>query len=166
MSTYGVGQYGSGTYGNPGGVQPKPIIYQQIWIVEERKKGEPRKGRRVVKKIKRQLQQAVEAVEAAKQSQQRQEELSRQQEALRLAEQEIALSFDLFTLELQKLELEKAAQAYQAKVRFEQYVRQEYEKAVRLYQEELIRKEKERQIREQEELEQLQMLLDYLMAEA
>lgn len=134
-------------------------IYQEIWVIDKREKGEPRKNRRVVKKIKRQLQEAIQAVEAVKEVQKRQESFAQQKQAIDLAQQQIELSFELLALETQKLELQKAAEAFQAKVRLEEYIRQEYEKAVILYQEGLRKKE-------QEELEDLQMLLDYLMAEA
>lgn len=134
-------------------------IYQEIWVIDKREKGEPRKNRRVVKKIKRQLQDAVQAVEAIKKVQQRQESFAEQKQAIDFAQRQIELSFELLSLETQKLELQKAAEAFQAKVRLEEYVRQEYEKAVILYQEGLRKKERE-------ELEDLQMLLDYLMAEA
>lgn len=134
-------------------------IYQEIWVIDKREKGEPRKNRRVVKKIKRQLQEAIQAVEAVKEVQKRQESFAQQKQAIDLAQRQIELSFELLVLETQKLELQKAAEAFQAKVRLEEYIRQEYEKAVILYQEGLRKKE-------QEELEDLQMLLDYLMAEA
>jgi hypothetical protein len=137
---------------------PQPQIYQQIWIIEERKKGEPRKARRVIKKIKKQLQQTVFAIDAAQQAQSERQSLEKQQEALRLAEEQIAISFQLLELQIKANELNKAAEAYQAKIRLEEYIRQEYEKAVRLYQEEKKRKEAE-------EYEELQLLLTYLMQE-
>jgi predicted ribosome quality control (RQC) complex YloA/Tae2 family protein len=137
---------------------PQPQIYQQIWIIEERKKGEPRKARRVIKKIKKQLQQTVSAIDAAQQAQSERQSLEKQQEALRLAEEQIAISFQLLELQIKANELNKAAEAYQAKIRLEEYIRQEYEKAVRLYQEEKKRKEAE-------EYEELQLLLTYLMQE-
>lgn len=135
-----------------------PKIYQQIWIIEERKKGEPRKARRAIRKIKRQLKETVSAIETAQKVQEQQESLKKQQEALRLAEREIEISFQLLELQIQADELNKAAEAYQAKVRLEEYIRQEYQKAVRLYEEEKKRKEAE-------EYEDLQLLLTYLMQE-
>jgi|688.fasta_scaffold439856_2 hypothetical protein len=139
-------------------VPPISKIYQEIWIIEERKKGEPRKARRVVKKIKKQLQQTVSAIDAAQQAQSERQSLEKQQEALRLAEEQIAISFQLLELQIKANELNKAAEAYQAKIRLEEYIKQEYEKAVRLYQEEKKRKEAE-------EYEELQLLLTYLMQE-
>lgn len=150
------------------GTQPPvepPKIYQQIWIIDERKKGEPRKARRVIKKVKRQLEETVRAVELAKEIQQRQETLAQQKKALDLAAEQIKISFELFELEAKNLELQKAAEAYQAKIRLEEYVRAEYQKPLIRYQQELIRREQERVRKEREEAEELQMLLDYMMNE-
>lgn len=142
------------------GITPIPPqqIYQEIWVVDKRKKGEPRKNRRAVTKIKKQVLETVSAVEAVQKTQQQSQTLEKQKEALQLAEQQIEVTLNLLTVQLKKLEFEQAVQAYQAKQRFEEYVRQEYQKAVRLYEEELRRKE-------QEEREDLELLLNYLMAE-
>jgi hypothetical protein len=136
----------------------QPQIYQQIWIIEERKKGEPRKARRATRRIKRQLKETVSAIETAKKVQEQQESLEKQQKALHLAKQEIANSFQLLELQIKADGLNRAAEAYQAKIRLEEYIRQEYEKAVRLYQEERKRKEAE-------EYEDLELLLTYLMVD-
>ena len=136
----------------------QPQIYQQIWIIEERKKGEPRKERRATRRIKRQLKETVLAIETAQKVQEQRESLEKQQKALRLAKQEISISFQLLELQIKANELNKAAEAYQAKIRLEEYIRREYEKVVRLYKEERKRKEAE-------EYEDLEFLLTYLMIE-
>lgn len=169
MSTYGAGTYGSGTYGDPGGVQPTPVIYQQIWIIDERK---PKKK---VKRAERRAKKAIQTIEQELAVAQEQAETG----ALQIADLEnlhtrLTQHLDLVSLEYGKIEAEvrlnKAIS--EAKRQAEIAVQQRLEALAayqRQYEEEFQRRkaieEAERRRKEQEELEDLTMLLNYLMNE-
>ena len=141
------------------GTQPPvepPKIFQEIWIIEEEEKKQPRKARKAVRKINKQLKQTVCAIKKGQRALQECEPLDRQKETLRLAEKEIEISFQLLELQIQANQLNKAAEAYQAKLRLEEYIRQEHEKTVKLYEEQKRRKQ-------QEEARDAELLLMSLM---
>lgn len=141
------------------GIQPPvepPKIFQEIWIIEEEGKKQPKKTRKAVRRINKQLKEAVCAIKTAEQTQKECQSLDRQKEALRLADKQIEISFQLLELQTRLGQLNKAAEAYQAKLRLEEYIRQEYEKTVKLYEEQKRRKQ-------QEELRDAELLLMSLM---
>lgn len=158
MSTYGAGTYGSGTYGNPGGIQPTPTIYQEIWIIDERKpkkkvKRAERRAKKVVQEIKQQLDTAQSKAEIGQ---------------FQVAELEklktgIKQHLDLVALEYGKIEAEvRLNRAIQDAQRQAELAVQQRLEAIAAYQRQI---EEEKRRKEQEEVEDLQMLLDYLMKE-
>lgn len=145
MASSWGGSWGA-SWGNSWGVRTPDtpsVIYQQIWIIEERKKGEPRKARRQKKKLKVQLAETIGTVSRLKELQAKSAALESQKRALDLAAESIRISQELLEIQIATQQLEDAAQSLQTQLRFEKYIRQEYEKALRIYQEEQRRKAEE-----------------------
>lgn len=136
-----------------------PKIYQEVWIIDKRKKGEPRKEVRRKKKVQSQVRQAVEAVKQVSKLQVLQSSFAQQKAAIEIANKEIELAYQALQLEIALRDLEEKAAALQAKIRLDEYVRQEYERAVRLYQEQESR-------RLREEAEDYELLYNWMMEEA
>ena len=131
------------------GPSPEKTIYQEIWIVEEKKKKAKKKLRKKLGIVRESVKKAQEAQEAARDWKSREQAISLAQDKLAIAQS---------TLELFN------SQVIFRRAIYEQKVLEDAQKSLQLQAERLVKiQQRERELRLMEEKEELMMLMAYML---